>query len=713
MSANVLGAIYMVIGSLGYVTNDALIRVATDEGLGVYQALCLRNIAMTGLFAAMLRGRRQRFSLRRVTRPLVGRVGAEVAATALFFAALINLEFANAQTVLLIVPFAVTLVAGTIGGETVPPSLYATVVAGFVGVLLVVQPGTGAFSPWSLVVVAAAACLTLREFATREVDDSTPVLVIALITAAAIAVMTGVLAAFTGWHSVTGRAVLVLAAACLCLVVGYLFTIQTVRVGDLSVSAPFRYTTLLGAVVLGFAFFDEVPNGLTLTGCIVIVLSRAGGHSPRTSPSDRGNGRARSRTWPPVASRYPRRRTWTTGLGCGRPSGSSPSLSRSPWTQPGAIPHRSAAAPDVSPRSQAACATAGMSRPLIVTDPGLVELPPVRTLVGLLNDAGIGHGLFSDLRPNPVGRDVDAGTEAFRAGGHDGVIAIGGGSALDVGKIVAFHAHQSEPIWAFEDGRETAEADASVIAPVVAVPTTAGTGSEVGRAGVVIDEDNRRKVIVFHPAMLPAVVIADPELTVGLPRVLTVGTGLDALAHSLEAICSPLHHPMSHGIGMEGCRLVLEHLPTAVEAPNDLTARSQMLTAAAMGAVAFLKGLGAIHALSHPVGAYFNTHHGMTNATLMPYVLLANRPAIESTIEQLAAYVGITGGFEGFVDHIVALRASLDVPHTLVDLGADPAAIDAIVADAVVDPTAATNPVPLDADLAASIFEAACTGRLG
>ena len=360
-----------------------------------------------------------------------------------------------------------------------------------------------------------------------------------------------------------------------------------------------------------------------------------------------------------------------------------------------------------------ACRTAEITSPMIVTDPGLVDLAPMRSLTSGLDEAGIGYGVFSDMRPNPIGRDVDAGIVAFRAGSHDGVIAIGGGSALDVGKVIAFGAHQTAPIWAFELGNEQAEADPSIVAPVVAVPTTAGTGSEVGRAGVVMNETTRRKVIVSHSTMLPAVVIADPELTVGLPRTLTVGTGLDALAHSLEAICSPDHHPMSDGIGMEGCRLVLEHLPTAANSPGDLTARSQMLTAASMGAVAFHKGLGAIHALSHPVGAHFNTHHGMTNATFMPYVLLANRPAIESTIDRLAAYVGITGGFEGFVDHIIDLRASLDVPHTLVDLGVDPAAADTIVADAIVDPTAGTNPITVDTEFAASIFEAACTGQLG
>ncbi|MDG1877196.1 MAG: iron-containing alcohol dehydrogenase [Acidimicrobiales bacterium] len=360
-----------------------------------------------------------------------------------------------------------------------------------------------------------------------------------------------------------------------------------------------------------------------------------------------------------------------------------------------------------------ACTEASITKPLIVTDPGMVDLPPIRSVVSLLNEAGIEHRLFSDLRPNPVGRDVAAGAERFQRGGHDGVIAIGGGSALDVGKVVAFHAGQTRALWDFEDVDDWwTRANPSAIAPIIAIPTTAGTGSEVGRAGLIIDEARQRKVVVFHPQMLPTVVLADPELTVGLPRMLTVGTGIDALSHSLEAICSPAYHPMSHGIGMEGCRLVLEHLPTAVDSPTNLEARARMLTAAGMGAVAFQKGLGAMHALAHPVGAMFDTHHGMTNATLMPYVLIANRRAIESTVGRLAAYAGIAGGFEGFVDHIVTMRSSMDVPHTLVDLGVDPASVDFIATAAVNDPSATTNPIPVDADFAASIFEAACTGRL-
>lgn len=273
MSPNALGAIYMVIGSLGYVTNDALIRVATDEGLDVYQALCLRGIGMTVLFAALLKARGVAVTRSQFSRPVFGRVGAEVVATALFFAAIVNLEFANAQTILLIVPFAVTLAAAVILGETVTPLQYVTVVAGFVGVICVVQPGTGTFSPWSLVVVVSATALTFREFATRRVDNSIPAVFVGFVTAIAITAMTGVLAVFTGWNPINGTSAVVVAAACLCLVVGYVFTIQTVRVGDISVSAPFRYTTLLGAVVLGYVLFDEIPNTLTIIGCTIILAS--------------------------------------------------------------------------------------------------------------------------------------------------------------------------------------------------------------------------------------------------------------------------------------------------------------------------------------------------------------------------------------------------------------------------------------------------------
>lgn len=362
----------------------------------------------------------------------------------------------------------------------------------------------------------------------------------------------------------------------------------------------------------------------------------------------------------------------------------------------------------------ATCKQHGIERPLIVTDPGMVQLPALDALHSSLAasfDAPV--PVFSEIQPNPVGENIDAGAEAFRSGNHDGVIAFGGGSALDCGKVIAFQAGQTRPMWDFEDiGDNWTLANADAIAPVIAVPTTAGTGSEVGRAGVVIDEATRRKVILFHPKMLPVAVLCDPELTVGLPRVLTVGTGIDALSHSLEALCAPSYHPMAHGIGLEGCRLVLEHLPRVADDPGDLDSRTHMMSAAAMGAVAFQKGLGGMHALAHPIGAMFNTHHGMTNAVLMPYVLEANRSAIEPTIYRLAAYVDIAGGFDGFVDHIVSLRDSLGVPNRLVDLGVDAAQVAAIADAAAVDPSAGGNPIPFTTALAADIFTRACEGDL-
>lgn len=358
----------------------------------------------------------------------------------------------------------------------------------------------------------------------------------------------------------------------------------------------------------------------------------------------------------------------------------------------------------------ATCGRHGMSRPLIVTDPGMIDLPPFESVQASFPKE---VAVFSAIQPNPVGSNIDAGVEAFRSGGHDGVVAVGGGSALDCGKVIAFQAGQTRSMWDFEDvGDNWIRANADAIAPVIAVPTTAGTGSEVGRAGVVIDEGARRKVIVFHPKMLPVAVLCDPELTVGLPRMLTVGTGFDALSHSLEALCAPSYHPMAHGIGLEGSRLVLEHLPLVVQDPANLESRTQMMAAAAMGAVAFQKGLGGMHALAHPIGAVFNTHHGMTNAVLMPYVLAANRVAIESTIERLASYVGIAGGFDGFVEHVLTMRSDLGVPHRLTDLHVDPTHVATIAAAAAVDPSAGGNPITFTKALAAEVFTNACQGNL-
>lgn len=299
LSPNATGSLYMTLGSLGYVVNDAFIRAAVDEGLDVYQALFTRGVAMTLLFATLGRARGEQLSRSHVRGALPVRVGAEVMGTVLFFAALVNLDFANAQTILLVVPFAVTLVAARWFGETVSTRQYAAVALGFLGVVAVIRPATSAFSGWSLVVVAAAACLVVREFATLRVPDETPALAIATLTAVAVTAVMGVISVFRGWGDLTPRAVLLLALACLCLTAGYLFTIETVRVGDLSVSAPFRYTTLLGAVVIGTAVFDEPLDALTVAGCTIIVIAgfwaiRLDHHqqlAPPTLPiTPRGNG---------------------------------------------------------------------------------------------------------------------------------------------------------------------------------------------------------------------------------------------------------------------------------------------------------------------------------------------------------------------------------------------------------------------------------------
>ena len=313
---------------------------------------------------------------------------------------------------------------------------------------------------------------------------------------------------------------------------------------------------------------------------------------------------------------------------------------------------------------------AGISNPLFVTDPGLAKLPVTASTLKLLADAGVPHGVFSDVKPNPVESNLYAGIEVYKAGRHDGVVAFGGGSALDLGKLIAFQAHQARPVWEFEDiGDWWTRADGSKIAPIVAVPTTAGTGSEVGRAGVLTHEASHTKKVIFHPKMMPVIVIADAELTAGMPPFITAGTGMDALAHCLEAYCAPGYHPMADGIALEGMRLSFENLPKAFADGTDLEARAHMMSAAAMGATAFQKGLGAIHSLSHPIGALYDTHHGMTNAVFMPYVLAFNRAAIEERIARAAAYLGIAGGFDGFADAVLALRKELKVPHTVVHQG--------------------------------------------
>jgi alcohol dehydrogenase class IV len=360
-----------------------------------------------------------------------------------------------------------------------------------------------------------------------------------------------------------------------------------------------------------------------------------------------------------------------------------------------------------------AARAAGMARPLVVTDPVLAKLPMLGQAMDLLAQAGIPAKLFADIRPNPVEANIVAGVAAYKAGGHDGVIAFGGGSGLDAGKLIAFMHGQTRPVWDFEDvGDWWTRADASAIAPVVAVPTTAGTGSEVGRAAVITNVATRTKKIIFHPRMMPKVTICDPELTVGMPPIITAGTGMDAFSHCLEAYCGPFYHPLADGIAVEGIRLVKANLARAVKDGRNLDARANMMAAAAMGATAFQKALGAIHALSHPVGALHDTHHGLTNGVLMPYVLKFNRAAIEGKIERLALYVGLPPSFDAFLDWVLMLREEIGVPPTLADLNVTGAHASEIARMAPDDPTAGGNPVPLDAAGARRIFDAAMMGRL-
>jgi len=355
-----------------------------------------------------------------------------------------------------------------------------------------------------------------------------------------------------------------------------------------------------------------------------------------------------------------------------------------------------------------ACAAAGISRPLLVTDRGLAGLPITLRAREIMMAAGLGDAVFAEVDPNPNEINLAAGVEAFRAGGHDGVIAFGGGSGLDLGKMVAFMAGQTRPVWDFEDiGDWWTRADADAIAPIIAVPTTAGTGSEVGRASVITNSETHMKKIIFHPKVLPTVVIADPELTVGMPKSITAGTGLDAFAHCVEAFSSPHYHPMSQGIALEGMRLVITYLPRAYARPDDLEARAQMMSAAAMGATAFQKGLGAIHAMSHPVGAVFNTHHGTTNAVCMPAVLALNAPEIRARFDLASSYLGIEGGFDGFCDFVQDFNDSFAIPRTLGELGVTADRLEDLVAMALEDPSCGGNPVTLTDENLRGLF-AAC-----
>ena len=360
------------------------------------------------------------------------------------------------------------------------------------------------------------------------------------------------------------------------------------------------------------------------------------------------------------------------------------------------------------------CRAVGIRRPLIVTDPGLKPLPMIMDAIGTLEHAGIACGLFADVHPNPIGEDVEKGLKVYRNGHHDGVIVFGGGSAMDAGKAIAFMSGQTRPIWDYEDREDWwSRADPAGIAPVIAIPTTAGTGSEVGRAAVIVDERDHTKKIIFHPKMLPVEVIADPELTIGLPAHITAATGMDALSHSLEAYCSPFYHPMAQGIALEGMRLCREWLPVAVKSGSNVDARAFMMTASSMGATAFQKGLGSMHAMSHPCSSLRGTHHGLTNAVVMPYVLLHNRSAIEERLAAAARYMGLTEpSFTGFVDWVLALREDVGIPNTLKDIGVDTDMIAEAAPMALEDPSTGGNPLPMTVGDYEMLYRNAIEGRL-
>ncbi len=362
----------------------------------------------------------------------------------------------------------------------------------------------------------------------------------------------------------------------------------------------------------------------------------------------------------------------------------------------------------------AACADLGMTNPLLITDPGLASLPMVTNAVASCEAAGLKAAVFSDVKPNPVGKNVDDGVAAYKAGGHDGVIAFGGGSGLDAAKAIALMVGQDADVFDFEDvGDNWTRVNEAGVAPILAVPTTSGTGSEVGRASVITDEANHVKKIIFHPKMLPAIVVADPELTVGLPAHITAATGMDALSHNLEAYCSPFYHPMAEGIAVEGIRLVKEYLPAAVSDGTDLVARSQMMVASTMGATAFQRGLGGMHALAHPLGALYDAHHGLLNAILMPYVLIRNKEVIADRLARLAAYMGLEeASFDGFLNWVLDLRAELNIPNDLGAIGIDDEKAELVGKMATEDPSSGGNPIQLIADEYTEVFLNAVKGDL-
>ncbi len=344
---------------------------------------------------------------------------------------------------------------------------------------------------------------------------------------------------------------------------------------------------------------------------------------------------------------------------------------------------------------QKACDNLNIKNPLIVTDPGILQTDIIEKINYSLNKKA---NIFSEVKSNPTGQNVEEGVKQFNQNNHDGVIAVGGGSGMDTGKGIAFMSKQKRPLWDFEDiGDWWTRANSDAIFPIIAVPTTAGTGSETGRASVFTNELTEEKKIIFHPKMLPSVVILDPDLTIPLPPSLTAFTGMDALAHCLEAYSSDIFHPLSQGIALEGMKIIKDNLVEVYKDGKNIKARANMLATSSMGSIAFQKGLGAIHSLSHPIGAIYNTHHGLTNAVFMPYVLLRNKKVIENKIIDLSRYLNLSNpSFNSFIDWILDLRKLLSIPHTLKELIDDNSNFEKMSVMALNDPSTSSNPIKLN-----------------
>ena len=360
---------------------------------------------------------------------------------------------------------------------------------------------------------------------------------------------------------------------------------------------------------------------------------------------------------------------------------------------------------------QKVCNELNISNPLIVTDPGILKTNIIEKIQSSLTNKAM---IYSDVQSNPNGKNVSEGVIQFNLNNNDGVIAVGGGSGMDVGKGIAFMAKQKRPLWDFEDIDDWwTRANSDVIFPIIAIPTTAGTGSETGRASVFTNEATKEKKIIFHPKMLPSTVILDPILTILLPKNLTAFTGMDALAHCIEAYCSPKFHPYSQGIALEGIKLIKDNLLDAYHDGKNIKARANMLTTSSMGSIAFQKGLGAIHSLSHPVGAIYDTHHGLTNAVFMPYVLNKNKDTIEIKIKNLSSYLNLkNNSFETFLDWILEIRKKLNIPHTLKEIIDNDEKFEVMSKMALEDPSTSTNPKKLSQEDFLKLYHDSFNGKL-